>query len=116
MELKCSEIKQMSCMVVKELPDVLSKIYILPKEIYNRKGKLERVVYEEWMFKRYKLGELDSWQEYISFEDLRAGEHFCYQGDSYIKLKEYINKAVMLENGEICDFTPDTFVERETEF
>ena len=102
--------------IVKELPDVSFKIYILPREIYNRKGELERVVYEEWMFERHKLGELESLQDYIRFEDVSAGEHFWYQCDSYIKLKEYKNKAVMLENGEVCDFTPDTFVEREMEF
>ena len=52
---RVDETHRISFKLVEELPDVTEKIYILPVKTKDRRGK-EKVVYEEWMFQKHKIG------------------------------------------------------------
>ena len=48
------------CVCVDKLPDVINKVFLVPKEVESKKHFGETVtVYEEWMFRREKLGEIN---------------------------------------------------------
>lgn len=56
--------------IVEELPDVVNKIYIAPKEIFDEYGEVKETVYEEWVFTANKIGEVsgDEFTKYKSEE------------------------------------------------
>lgn len=55
---------------VEKLPDVVGKIYIVPREILNEHGKVKKIVYEEWVFIADKIGEVNCDGD-IELEEIR---------------------------------------------
>ena len=57
-----------TAVLVEKLPDVVNKIYIVPREIFNEYGEVEETVYEEWIFTADKIGEVSP-DEYTEYEE-----------------------------------------------
>lgn len=54
--------------LVEKLPDVIGKIYLVPRKIFNEYGEVKKIVYEEWMFMADKVGEVSS-DEYTEYDE-----------------------------------------------